>query len=361
MNARRGRTRGGARAVAVAALLAAVPIVLGDFWLSVLIFAGIFAVGALGLSLLIGSAGQVSLGHAFFMAAGAYVAVELGAQHGLPLLVWLPVAALVGAVAGAGFAPMANRLGGIYLAIATVGLVFVGLHVWANAASFTGGAAGRGGVAPAAIGPFDANDLRLASQVYSRNQSWFWLVWGLVAVAAWAVRNVVRSRTGRAMQALRDDELRAAIIGIDVARTKRAAFALSSALAAASGALYFGYVQYVSPDQWNLLLSVEVVAMVIIGGVTAWWGGAAGAVALGGLPRIVERGIRNLPSLSSVGLSAAQLNQMLLGALIVAFLMFQPGGIAGVWARVWVRLRARPRRRPSPDPATGALEGRSSS
>lgn len=321
----------------VAALFVAIPAVLGDFWLSVLVFAGVFAVAALGLSLLTGYAGQVSLGHAFFLGLGAYVGVVLGAEGGLPMAVWLPGAAVAGALAGAAFTPFSSRLSGIYLAIATVGLVFLGTHLWTNAESLTGGPAGVGGVAPAALGALDFNDLRLAGQAYSRNQSWFWLVWGLVAASAYAVRNVTASNAGRAMRAVRDDEVRAAVLGIDVARTKRAAFALSSALAAAAGALYFGYVQYVSPDQWNLLLSVQFLAVLIVGGIGSWWGAIAGSLALGGLPRLVERVSAELPSLASIGLTAAQLNQLLFGTLIVAFLMFQPDGIAGAWARLRAR------------------------
>ncbi|MGH9158298.1 MAG: branched-chain amino acid ABC transporter permease [Acidimicrobiales bacterium] len=324
-----------------------VPVVVGDFWLSVLTYAGIFAIAALGLSLLTGYAGQVSVGHAFFMGVGAYVGVYFGAGRGLPLPVWLVLAGLAGAAAGAVVAPAALRLSGLYLAMVTVGLLFVGVHVWNNFESVTGGAAGIAGEAPARLGPLDFNDLRLAGQTYSRNQSWFWLVWALAAVAAVLVRNVTRSRVGRAMQAVRDSPVGAAAVGIDVQRTKLAAFVSSSLLAAVAGGLYFAFVQYVSPEEWGLALSVNLLAMLIIGGMATWWGAIVGATVLGGAPRAVEELTARVPAVTSVGLSAAELNQLLLGVLIVIFVMFQPEGLVGAWVRARTRIETL-RRRPSP-------------
>jgi len=319
----------------------ALPVALGDFWLSVLVFAGIFAVGAIGLDLLTGYTGQISLGHAFFMAVGAYTAAWFGAGRGLSILVWLPLAALAGAFLGAVVGPAALRLRGPYLAIVSVGLVFVGLHVWNNFESVSGGAAGIGGTAPAAVGPLDFNRLELAGQVYSREQSWFWLVWAVVAVVGLLARNLVRSRPGRAMQTVRDQELAAATMGIDVARVKVGAFAVSGALAAVAGGLYFAFVRYAGPDEWNLFLSIHFVAILIVGGAGTLYGPVLGAVVLGGLPRLVEEVSPHLPFLTPGGLTVANLNRLLFGLLIVAFLIFQPRGLAGACEHLGQRFRPR--------------------
>jgi branched-chain amino acid transport system permease protein len=321
-----------ARAAGLVAAYVAVPLAVGDFGLSVLIFAGIFAIGAIGLDLLVGHAGQISLGQAFFMGVGAYVGVNLGADGGLALPVWLAAAAVAGAGLGAVVGLCSLRLRGVYLAIITVGLVFVGLYVWNNFPALTGGAAGAGGNAPASLGPLDFNRLAVAGQSYSREQSWFWLVWGVVAAAAAVAANLVRSRTGRAWQAVREHELAASAIGVDVHRAKVSAFAVAGALGAVAGAVYFGYVRYVGPDEWNLFLSVQFVAIVLVGGSGRLWGPVLGALLLGGAPRLVEELSVHLP-IAGLGLTVANLNRLLFGLLVVGFVAFAPRGLAGTWDR----------------------------
>ncbi|HVF13995.1 MAG TPA: branched-chain amino acid ABC transporter permease [Acidimicrobiales bacterium] len=331
MNGTSGRGRRVA-VLAAAVAYAIVPLAVGDFGLSVLIFAGIFAIGAIGLDLLVGHAGLVSLGHAFFMGAGAYVGVNLGAEAGLAMPLWLGAAAAIGGALGAVVGLCAMRLRGAYLAIVTVGVVFVGLYLWNNVPALTGGAAGAGGDAPAALGPLDFNRLLVAGQAYSREQSWFWLVWTLVAAAAWIAANLVRSRTGRAWQAVREHELAASAIGVEVNRAKVSVFAVSGALGAVAGAVYFGYVRYVGPDEWNLFLSVQFVAIVLVGGSGRLSGPVLGAVLLGGAPRLVEELSEHLP-IDALGLTVANLNRLLFGLLVVCFVVFAPQGLAGTWKR----------------------------
>ena len=322
------------RAVAVALVIAyvALPLAVGDFGLSVLIFAGIFAIGAIGLDLLVGHAGQISLGHAFFMGVGAYVGLNLGAEAGLAMPVWLAAAVVAGGGLGAVVGLCSLRLRGAYLAIITVGVVFVGLYVWNNVPAITGGAAGAGGDAPASLGPLDFNRLDVAGQAYSREQSWFWLVWGLVAATAVVAANLVRSRTGRAWQAVQEHELAASAIGIDVSRAKVSAFAVAGALGAVAGSVYFGYVQYAGPDEWSLFLSVQFVAIVLVGGSGRLAGPVLGAIVLGGTPRLVEQLSVHLP-IDGLGLTVANLNRLLFGLLVVCFVAFAPGGLAGTWER----------------------------
>ena len=339
-------------AVALAAAYLVVPLRTGDFGLSVLVFAGISAIGALGLNLLSGYTGQVSVGHAFFMAVGAYSAVYFGAGRGWPLPAWLAMATAAGAGLGALVGPFALRLRGHYLAIVSLGLVFIGLHVWFNFESVTGGTAGVGGQAPASLGPADFNHLEVGPWTFTKQQSWFWLVWALVAVVAVLVRNLVRSRPGRAMQAIRDREAAAAVLGVPPAHYKVGAFVWSSALAALAGGLYFGFVEYTSPEEWAVHRSIQFIAIVIVGGAATIGGTILGALVLGGLPRLVENLSGSIPILTDWGLSVEELNLMLFGLTLVAFLLFEPAGLAALVGRAGRGLR---RLRPGYRVAAGAL------
>lgn len=321
-------------AAALALLWLAVPMATSDFTLSVLTFAGIFAVGGLGLNLLTGYTGQVSVGHAFFMAVGAYTAVHFGGDLEWPVYVWLPLATVIGGLIGGAVGPFALRLRGNYLAIVSVGLLFIGLHVWNNFESVTGGTAGVSAVPPVKIGSVDVNDLHLFGRTYSRNEAWFWFTWLLVAACALLCKNIVRSRPGRAMQAVRDRDAAAAVIGVSLARYKVGAFVLSSGLGALAGGLQFAYVQYASPGEWGLVRSVQFIAIVVVGGAGTIYGPILGALLIGGLPNIVDRYVQDLEFITDAGLTAPELSQLLYGLLLVGFLVLEPRGLAGIWMRI---------------------------
>jgi branched-chain amino acid transport system permease protein len=317
------------------------------FWLSVLNYAGIAAIGAIGLNLLTGYTGQVSLGHAFFIGAGAYCAGQVGGELGLPLILWLPAAGLLGAAVGALIGPFALRLRGNYLAIVTLGLVFLGEHLFRNLDSVTGGNSGASITAEVSLGPLDFNQLTIAGDEYLRNQSWFWLIWGLVLLFALLVKNVVRTRPGRALQAIRDRDISAEIIGVELGRYKVSAFALSSALAAIGGALYGAYQQFVSPDEFSLFLSIQYIAIISVGGVGTIFGSVLGALFLGGLPAVIEEYSGSIPGVESGAtdegfISVFTLNQAIFGLLIVLFLVFEPRGLAAMWLRVKAYFKAWP-------------------
>src|SRR5919106_1486838 len=315
------------------------PIFLTDaFWLSVLNYAGIAAIGAIGLNLLTGYTGQVSLGHAFFIGAGAYVAAAVGGDLGLPLVLWLPAAALFGAAVGALIGPFALRLRGNYLAIVTLGLVFLGEHIFRNVESLTGGNSGTSVTAGVSLGPIDFNAITILGDEYIRNQGWFWLVWGLVALCALLAKNIVRTRPGRAMQAIRDRDVAAEIIGVSLTRYKVGAFVVSSALAAVAGALFGAFQQYVSPTEWGLLLSIQYLAIIIVGGLGTIFGAILGALFVGSLPRVIEEFSDSLPLISAEGggdpvISVFALNQILFGLLIIVFLVLEPRGLVALWLR----------------------------
>ncbi|MDN5858121.1 MAG: branched-chain amino acid ABC transporter permease [Pseudonocardia sp.] len=310
-----------------------------DFWLSVLIYSGVTAIGAIGLNLLTGFCGQVSLGHAFFIGVGAYTAAGLGGGLGLPMPVWLLGAAVVGGAIGALVGPFALRLRGLYLAIVTLGLVFVGEHLWRNLTGLTGGNQGTSVIASAELGPLDFSALTLAGEQYSRNQGWFWLVWGVLLVIVLLARNLVRTRPGRAMQAVRDRDIAAEVIGVSAGRYKIGAFAVSSAIAAVAGSLFGAYQQYVSPEEWGLILSVQYIAVIIVGGLGTVFGSVLGALFVGALPALIDRFSGYLPGVGTgpgdAGfISVFALNQAIFGLLIVFFLVVEPRGLAGIWLRI---------------------------
>jgi branched-chain amino acid transport system permease protein len=339
------QARLGVAGPAVAVLL--FPIVVNDdFWLSVTIYAGIFAIGAIGLNILTGFTGQVSLGHAFFIACGSYCTVVLGTDHGLPLLVWLPAAAVVGGIIGAVVGPFALRLRGNYLAVISLGLIFLGQHVFENWESVTDGPGGTSVTAPVTIGPIDFQHVSLAGRTYSRNQGFFWLVWALVALSLVVCKNIVRSRPGRAMQAVRDRDVAAEVIGVSLARYKVGAFVISSALAAVAGALVGVYQQFVQPDSFGLVLSIKFIAMIIVGGVGTLFGSVLGAVFLSVVPELVGKYSSHIPFIAhrggGRGLTVFQVNQALFGLFIVLFLVVEPRGLAAVWLRTKAYFKAWP-------------------
>lgn len=323
----------------------AIPSMWSPATLDVLSLCAAYAIGAIGLNLLTGYTGQVSLGHAAFLGVGAYCASYLGHVHGWPFLAYLFVAGLLGLVLGALIGPFALRLRGNYLAVVTIGLVFLAEHIFKNWESVTGGGIGaRTNEAPMTIGPLDFRDLHLLGKAYTGPQAFFWLSWGLVAVAALTAKNLVRSRPGRAMQAVRDRDLSAEVIGVDLARTKVGAFAVACSMASVAGVVYALLQKFVVPEELSgtrgLFLSITFVAIIIIGGVATIYGPILGALLviygqrfiadnadLAILDPIVEGGDGGF-------LTTGELNRILFGLLIVIFLLVEPRGIAALWMRI---------------------------
>lgn len=322
------------------------PNVLSDFQLDVANRVGYFAIGAIGLNLLTGYTGQVSLGHGFFVGIGAYVAAYLGTKHAMPMYVWLPAAAVLGGLIGAAIGPFALRLRGQYLAVITLGLLFVGLHVFNNWESVTGGTSGAAVSPSLELGPLDFGGLEIGGAAYTPRASLFFLIWGVLGLVLLLARNLVRTRPGRAMQAVRDRDVAAEIIGVSLARYKVGAFAVSSALAAVAGAFYGIIQQFVSPGEFGgelgLFLSIQFIAIIIVGGIGTLFGSLLGAFVVGALPRVIDSLSKDVDLPFVFGdkggadgfLSVFSLNQMLFGILIVLFLLFEPRGLAAVWLRL---------------------------
>ncbi|GIH79586.1 branched-chain amino acid ABC transporter permease [Planobispora longispora] len=322
----------------VAVLFSGLP----DDLLILLAGAYVAAIGAIGLNIVTGYAGQVSLGHAFFIAIGAYTAAAISGDPGgrvlgfgiTSMLVWLPAAGLAAALAGVVVAPLAARLRGLYLAIVTLGLVFLGEHVFKEWDHLTGGpGVGRPAAVPELFGlRFDVD-----SALGTRAQSLYMLMLVLLAVFAVAARNLARSRIGRAFSAIRDRDIAAEVIGVPLTRYKTLAFAISSFYAGCAGALMYTITGFFDPGSFNLLMSVQFIAMVLIGGVATVSGSIAGALFITLLPRLTQELPALLPFVSADTTQTPNVFQIqvaLYGLLIVLFLVFEPRGLFGIWVRV---------------------------
>lgn len=347
----------------MAALFIVVPLQLDDFWLSMLATVGIYAIGAIGLNLLTGYAGQVSLGHAVFFGAGAYCAAwfgggrAVGARDGiifldLPMVVWLPLAGLVGAALGALVGPVALRLSGQYLAIVSIGLLFVGDWILLGWVSATNGSQGLRVTAEPVVGPFNFSDLELFGTTFSRSQGEFWFVWAILAVVALLAKNIVRSRPGRALQAIRDRDVAAEIIGVSPPRVKIGVFALSSGIAAVAGGLYgMIVVRTVTPEIFTgfggLITSITFIAIIIVGGISTISGAIVGSLVVITLRQVTSRFIDVLPFLKQTPnddgiMLVGQFNLIVFGLLIIVFLLAEPLGLVALWRRITTYFKAWP-------------------
>ena len=326
------------------------------------------SIGAIGLNIVTGFAGQVSLGHAFFLGMGAFTAAVLGGEEvtrqvldvssggfsektvlvgfGLDMALWLPAAGLVAALTGLIVAPVAFRLRGLYLAFVTLGLVFIGEHLFREATVLTGGVGvGRATAVPKLFGFRFDEDGDVLGVFLSKEQKLFFLGLALLLVLGFVARNLARSRVGRALSAIRDRDIAAEMMGISLGRYKLIAFVVSSFYAGVAGALLYSAIGRLEPGAFNLLLSIEFIAMILIGGVATVSGSIMGAVFISFLPDLVRWlsglnffGVQlfGFISTSPAGgfVNLAQMEQILFGGLIVAFLILEPLGLYGIWIRV---------------------------
>ncbi|MFE8991428.1 branched-chain amino acid ABC transporter permease [Streptomyces collinus] len=342
---------------AAVAVLCALPFYLDAFWLRIGLFSMAAAVGAVGLGLLSGTAGQLSLGHAFFLAVGAYGYVWLAGEPGpgLPTAVAAVLAVLLAGAAGGLFSPVAGRVRGIYLGVATLALVFLGHHVLLTADSVTGGFNGRS-VPPLELGGFSFStnsELTLLGVPFGAEERLWYLGLALFAVTWFTARGILRGRPGRALVALRDSETAAAVMGVNVSRYRSAAFVVSSMYAGLAGVLLALSFRRVVPDYFGLVLSVDYLAMIVIGGLGSVAGAAAGAVFVTALPLLMTRYADQLPLVAAPGttdgtVGPTEAARYLYGAAIVLILLFAPDGLHGLARRLRARLRSR---RAAPPPS----------
>ena len=304
------------------AVLAAAGLVVGliggtvgsSYVLGVLNFIALNAMAALGLSLVMGFAGQVSLGQAAFYAIGAYVSGVLTASHGWNGWAALLASMLAGAAAALLIGLTIFRLSGLLLAMATLGFGIIVYYVLVNWSGVTGGPSGLTGIPPLGIGRFHFDsDARMLG-----------LAWGFLLLLLGLIGNLVDSRVGRALRALAGSAPAAEAAGIDTATLKLVVFTLAGATTALAGSLYAHYLTFINPSPFGFPFSVELVVMVVLGGTSRLWGSVLGAAAV----VLLVEGLRALlPHLTASG-GAAEYEIVLFGLILMAFMIFLPGGLA---------------------------------
>jgi len=310
-----------------------------------LTLAVIYAIGGIGLNLLTGYAGQVSLGHAFFLGLGAYTAAVLGGAPGtttwglqLDLAIVLPAAAIIPGLVGLVVAPLATRVRGLYLAVLTLGLLILGEHLFKILIPITGGQGVGRGVAQRTLFGVDLTaTYAIGPLIIPPAVSLYLLALVLLVALGVAARNLVRGRYGRAFAAVRDRDIAAEIMGVNLLRTKTLAFTLSSAYAGVAGALFSILIGRIAPEQWNLFLSIDFLAVIVIGGVASISGTIIGACFVVLMPRLLEELTHVIPwiTVSSGGvLNVFQLQTIVFGILIILFITLEPRGLYGLWMRV---------------------------
>ena len=356
---------------------------LGDpDWIRLMTLALIFVIGALGLNILTGVSGQVSLGHAFFFGVGAYTAAVLGGEGGgslwglgLPIWIWLPGAGFGAALVGLLIAPVAVRLRGLYLAIVTLGLVFIGIHL--GNTNFGRKIAGDPGLGR----QFPGLDIRLWKEnpplvSMTTDGQWLWFditseqkrylfIAVLMLVFLLIAKNLVRTRTGRALQAIRDRDIAAEVMGVAEFKYKLIAFGISSFFAGVAGGLFASLAGKLPATQFALLLSVTFIAILVIGGAGSVAGALLGTFFVVLSPDLVKEFTEWLADQIGRGgvfgtvsdvvltegkgdfgpvsvatqtpgypLNVFDWNQLLYGVLIIVFLIFEPRGLFGIWVRI---------------------------
>jgi len=301
-----------------AALLAA-PFLAPTYWLAQLTFVLIYSIVGLGLMLLAGFTGLFSIGHAAFLGVGAYTQAVF-TNMGLPFPIALGLAALLSAAVGVVVGLPALRVKGIYLGIATLAFGFIVEEVLARWETVTGGNAGLH------VKPPDLFGWKLGGEV-----EFYFLCLVVCVVATLAILNLMRSPTGRAFVAIRDSEVSAQSMGIHLASYKTLSFALSAALAGIGGALYAHKLSFISPDQFSIIQSIDLLLMVVIGGLGSIHGAFLGAIFLIAMPQAISLGKDWLPA--AVG-QAPGLQSVVYGAVLIGFVLFEPMGLYGRWVKV---------------------------
>jgi branched-chain amino acid transport system permease protein len=305
--------------------LATAPWWMGDYGLAQLTFILIYSVVGLGLMLLAGFTGLFSIGHAAFLGVGAYTEAVLQAQ-GWPFPLSMLAAALLSAAVGVVVGLPALRVKGIYLGIATLAFGFIVEEVLARWESVTGGNSGKSVGSPQMFG-----------WAADTSVSFYFVCLVVTVLCTLAVLNVLRSPTGRAFVAIRDSEISAQSMGIHLAQYKTLSFALSAALAGIGGALYAHQIRFLSPDQFNIIQSIDLLLMVVVGGLGFVHGAFLGAIFLIGLPQAISAVKDYLPEV--IG-QAPGLKSVIYGAVLIAFVMFEPLGLYGRWLKIrtWFQL-----------------------
>lgn len=299
------------------------PFLANEYVLYIVNLIGIAIIGAHGLNLLTGFTGQISLGHAAFIGVGAYTSAILITRVGIPFWWTVPMAGIMSAFVGVIIGIPSLRIKGLYLAIATIAAQFIFEYVFMTWESMTHGIRGINVPSPELFGfRFDTE------------RKFYFITLFFVVVGTLYARNLIRTRVGRAFIAIRDRDLAAELMGINLFRYKLTSFAISSFYAGVAGSLWVSFMNIVTPEHFPLSLSIEYLAMVIVGGLGSVLGSIYGAIFMVLVPEILRFGtdfIKDIPAFQHI---FAPLREVVFGALIVFFLIFEPRGLAELWRRM---------------------------
>jgi branched-chain amino acid transport system permease protein len=309
------------------AFLAVLPWMLDNYWLSIVNIIGIAVIGAVGLNILVGFTGQISLGQGGFLAVGAFTSALLSGRAGLPIPLSVLAAVLVTAAAGAVVGLPALRLKGLYLAIATLASQQIIEFVIRRWSWLTGG---QGFLDVRRLGLFGWEVPRKSYELV-----WYAVIVAVAALGIMAARNLFRTALGRSFMAVRDQDIAAATVGVNLTRAKLTAFALSSGYVGLAGALTAHYTEIVTWERFTLDVSVQYLGMIIVGGLGSVAGSVYGAVFLMLLPPLLSEladALRTTVPILAAELPAIQVAAV--GLVIMGFLLFEPRGLDRLWRRV---------------------------
>ncbi|MEZ5726729.1 MAG: branched-chain amino acid ABC transporter permease [Burkholderiaceae bacterium] len=309
--------------VVLVLFLAALPFLATPFVIDLANQSLLATVGAVALMLLTGFAGQVSLGHAGLLAAGAFATGILVQETGASFWLTLPASALTGLVLGLVFGLPSLRLRGLYLAISTLALHFIVIYLGNEYETKRGLSSGIV-IEPPRIAGWELYDPR----------HWYLVLLVAATLTVLLALNLLRSPTGRAWRAIHGKTAVAEAMGIDVRRYKLAAFVISSILTAMAGCLFAYFRGFVSAEAFSLFVSIEYVAMVIIGGMGSILGAVLGAIFVTVFPYAIEALLPLVPGTEHLADSIYSINYMAFGLVMIAFLLFEPQGLVGIWRRV---------------------------
>lgn len=333
--------------VALVAVLAIMPFYLEEFWLRTGFAVFGAAIGAIGLNILVGTTGQLSLGHAFFLAVGGISYCWLSGESndagahpyvglGLPPLLGMVLAVGISGLAGLVFSPLGARLKGLYLGIASLGLVFVGIHVFNSVHQVSGGHNGRSVPEFSLFGfTFDDSDpdlyvLNVEFEKFER----LWYLGLVLAVGCYLfARATLNGRPGRALRAVRDSEIAASVNGVNVTAYRARAFLLSSMYAGLSGVLFALAIGSVAPESFAVDISIQYLAMIVLGGLGSVGGACVGAAFVTALPYVLGQYAESIPGLSEPGtggVSYSEAARYAYGAAVILVIIFWPAGLAGI-------------------------------
>ncbi len=315
-------------AIAGILLLCFAPKIFSEYWLSISIQIGIFSIAALGLNILVGFTGQISIGQAAFFLLGAFSSAYINNNFPIPVFFSIPIAGAVTALVGLIFGLPAARLKGLYLVIATLAAQYILLDFFSRAEWFSGGSV-----------PASANPFSIFGYALRGDRQYFYVVLAYVLVCYLLVTNLMRTRDGRALVAIRDHYLSAEIMGINLTKYRTLSFGLAAFFAGIAGALYAHYQLVISQEGFGIERSILFLAMVIIGGTGSIMGTLMGTAFVVLVPELMEWLSNSLKGTAfdhalSLNNNITFLREIAIGVIIIGFLMFEPDGLAHRWRQI---------------------------